>query len=304
MAKNKSLEPGFQVQDQGPTSNSVGSAFAAAPALTPTLGRGMGHKPGTVLPASVGSTKKLFGARRSGLSGNVDFSNFVASIRDQAQTSRCVGAANARIINVRAQQLRGNGPDPTVPYPSERGLYSLAREEDRPTAQTPLVDQGSNVGFLLQAVLRDVGVPLERDFPEDDANINQEVPADVLAKAISTKVQSAHTIDSEGTARADDAVQSLLEGFCFSMAIPVGDGYESANSQSPVVAPAAGATLYGYHDVAIVGVKTVNGRRLFLNPGSWGSSFGFNGYVWLDESVLEDPRASDFVVMQVVNLGG
>jgi len=283
------VEPGFQPDD----------AHATTPNLTPRLKRGMGHRAGP-LPASTGSTKQLFGARRSGLSGNADLSAYVESIRDQAQTSRCVGAACARVIHVCAQKIQYGAPNFAVPYPSECGLYTLALEEER-FADTPMQDQGSVPGLLVQAVTQDVGVPLERDYPEVDQYPNglvPDMPAEVLAKAIAMKVTAVHTIDSDGLNRVDDAVQTLLEGFAFSMAIPVGSQYENCNSETPV-GPAQG-TIFGGHDVAILGVKTVNGRRLFLNAGSWGPTFGFGGWVWLDESVLSDPRASDFLVFQTV----
>jgi len=259
----------------------------------------MGHRPGP-LPPIVETTKKLFGARRSGLSGNADLSAYVQNIRDQAQTQRCVGAANARVMHVCAQKLQFGAPNFDVPYPSECGLYTLALEEER-FADTPMSDQGSIPGLLVQAVTKDVGVPLERDYPEVDQYPNgvvPDMPAEVLAKALAMKVAAVHTIDSDGTNRVDDAVQTLLEGFAFSMAIPVGSQYENCNSETPV-GPAQG-TIFGGHDLAILGVKTVNGRRLFLNAGSWGPTFGFGGWVWLDESVLSDPRASDFLVWTAV----
>lgn len=284
------VEPGFQPP-----------ARIVVPVLTPTLKRGMGHRPGP-MPSGVESTKRLFGAVRPGVTGEADLSAYVFSIRDQAQTQRCVGAANARIINVTAQRIQYGAPNPSVLYPSERGLYSLAREEEGGPG-VPLVDQGSVPGFLVQAVSKDVGVPLERDFPEDDSQINQKVPPDVLAKALSCKVTAVHTIDSAGDQRVADACQTLLEGFPFSMAIPVGDGYENADSDVPVTAPTG--KIYGGHDVAILGFKKLaNGRTIFRNAGSWGPTFGVGGWVWLDESVLTDPRASDFIVMTAVPIGG
>jgi hypothetical protein len=282
------VEPGFQ------------PSRIVVPRLTPRLNRGMGHRPGA-MPANVQPTRRLFGAARPGVTGEADLSAYVFSIRDQAQTSRCVGAANARIINVVAQRMKSGAPDASVPYPSERGLYSLAREEEG-GPDLPLVDQGSIPGMLVQAVTKDVGVPLERDFPEDDSQINQKVPPDVLAKALSVKVTAAHTIDSTGEQRVADACQTLVEGFPFSVAISVGATYENANSDVPVVAETG--TVFGGHDVAIVGFKKLaNGRTIFRNPGSWGTGFGVGGWVWLDESVLTDPRTSDFVIMTAVPTG-
>jgi hypothetical protein len=296
--KTDDLEPGFQPDDLEPGFQPP----AFSPILTPVLKRGMGHRPGP-MPAAVQSTRQLFGAVRPGaaVSGQADLSGFVFSIRDQAQTSRCVGAANARIINIGAQQMQYKAPNATVPYPSERGLYSLAREEESPPG-VALVDQGSIPAMLVQAVSKDIGIPLEKDFPEDDAQINQRVPPDVLAKALSCKVSAVHTIDSAAEQRVADCCQALLEGFAFSMAIAVGANYEGCNSDAPVVAETG--SIYGGHDVAIVGFRKLsNGRTIFRNPGSWGTTFGVGGWVWLDESVITDPRTSNLIVITAVPTG-
>ena len=125
--------------------------------------------------------------------------------------------------------------------------------------------------------------------------MNAKLPADVLARAIALKVTGAYQMTSDNV--VDDCVQALLEGHVFHAAIPVGPEYEECASEAPVM-PAS--KVYGGHAIAIVGVKTVNGRRLFLNAGSWGTGFGFGGYAWLDESVLLDARASNFIVTTVV----
>lgn len=270
--------------------------------LVPTTpsGRRMGHRPGP-LPPGLPTTRQLFGARRGVgiVTGSADLSAYLDAIEDQGQTSACVGYANARAIHCSAQKLQFGGPSPwSVPKPSKRGLYSLAREEETTDFSHPISDNGSVPGLMVQACLQDVGIPLERDFPTP-GDINEKVPAEVLAKAIGLKAQQVHQIDAAGSTRVDDCCQALLEGFWFTMAIQVGDSYENATSDAPVYPPGNG-TVYGGHDVAIGGFKTVNGRRYFHNAGSWGPTFGNGGWVWLDESYLSDPTSSDFLVWQVV----
>lgn len=253
----------------------------------------MGHKDS---PLDLPSTKQLFGARRMNLQGNADFSKYVDRVRDQGQLSCCVGMAFARVLHVRGQMERFKAPNPLgVAYPSELGIYALAREEE---ADGPLVDEGSSPSLALQALQQDVGVPLERDWPFKPEEVNELLPADVIAKAMALKVTEAYAVDSEGENRVDDCMQALLEGYPFEMAIQVGNNYENCTSQKPVM-PETG-TIYGGHSISIVGCKTVNGRRLFLNVGSWGPKFGFGGYAWLDESVIVDPRTSNIIVVQVV----
>lgn len=270
------------------------------PALvTPKRGFGMGHRVGP-MPELVLPARHLFGAARSRLAPGADLSGYVDRIRDQGQTSKCVGMSLARVAHVQAQVQKFGAPNPgQVPYPSEQGIYTLAREEEGGT----LADQGSVPGLALLALTNDIGVPLERDWPADNAKINTALPVDVLARALAMKVTAAYTIDSAGQQRSDDCANAILNNHAISMAIQVGDGYENCNSPTPVVAIPNNGTSYGGHDITLVGYRTVNGRRQWLNAGSWGTGFGFGGYVWLDDSVITaDGRygSSDFIVVTVV----
>jgi hypothetical protein len=269
----------------------------AALLVTPNRSFGMGHK-SRPMPASVLSTRHLFGAARANLAASADLSAYVDRIRDQGQTSRCVGMSLARVCHVDAQFQKFGAPNPPqVPYPSDLGIYDLAREEEDEGA---LVDEGSSPGLALQALDKDIGVPLERDWPADDSKINQPLPVDVLARAIAMKVTAAYTIDSAGSQRSDDCASALIAGRAISIAIQVGDNYEMCNSDTPVLAQNRGDKIYGGHDITLVGFRTVNGRRQWRNPGSWGTGWAAGGWAWLDDSVITDPTASDFIVVQTV----
>lgn len=265
--------------------------------LTPR-GYGLGHRPGPY-PPGTRSTKQLFGAARPGGPGSADLSGYVDQIRDQAQTQRCVGAGRARVLHIQAQVQKFSAPNPSgVPYPSEQGIYSLGREEEAADGQQPLTDTGSIPALADQALCRDIGVPLERDFNPADSDIDQRVPVDVLARALAIKMTGYFVIDSDPTHRVDDVCQALTNRHALTICIQVGDEYESCHSEQPVVA-AQGRT-YGGHCIALVGWRVVNGRRQFLNPGSWGYGWGFGGWAWLDESVISDPRTTDLVVPTAV----
>jgi hypothetical protein len=271
--------------------------------LTPS-GRGMGHKDRTVelRPGVLRSFKQHFGAARQGGGNGADFSAFVDRIRNQTSLSCCVGMGQARIIHVEAQLQIFGGPNPSaVPYPAELGIYGGAREEEFVDGTQTLTDDGSNPALALQFLQSDVGVPLERDWPFDESKVNEKLPAEVLANALSYKVQNCYEIDSDPSYRPDNLVQIFDSGHLSSMAFPVGDEYENCNSEAPVM-PVKGQ-IYGGHDVPLVGYRQVpvNGtmRRQFKSTGSWGTSFGFGGYNWFDESTIADSRASDFIVIMV-----
>lgn len=272
--------------------------------LTPNLKKGMGHVPRPYAPGTPG-IRGLLGAVRAIDIKPVDWSAYVDHIRDQAQTSRCVGAARARVTHIRAQIQQFGRPNPTaVPYPSERGIYTGAREIVRESASDPLVDEGSSPSAADEFMSAEsVGIPLEKDWPEDDAEINEPLTAEALAHATAIKQLQHYVLTSAGGQRVDDVCNVLCKYGPLSIAIPVGPEYERASgdtSKKPVM-PAS--SVYGGHCIALVGWRFVPGsqsRREFLNPGSWGTTFGQGGYVWLDESVLADPRATDFVVSELV----
>jgi hypothetical protein len=210
------------------------------------------------------------------------------------------------VLHILAQKEKFGSANPSaVPYPSEQGIYSLAREELLPDSGGALTDVGSSPSAADEALSLDVGVPLERDFDPPDTDINEEVPVDVLAKAIPIKMTGYYLIDSGGSQRVDDACAALSQYGPFTCAISVGPNYEAASAANNVVmANGPKDPIYGGHCVAIVGwrLATVNGatRRQFLNPGSWGTTWGQAGYAWLDEGVLADDSSSDFSVPTVV----
>lgn len=263
---------------------------------TPKRGFAMGHK-ALALPSVILPARAKFGANRIRLASNADLSAYVDYIRDQNPTEQCVGMGLARNVHVAAQFAKFGCANPgAMPYPSSQGIYDLAREEE---GTGPLVDEGSSPGLALQALLQDVGVPLERDWPIDPAKINTFLPVDVLAKSIAMKVTAAYAIDSQSTQRSDDCAQALLANHAFTIAIQVGDAYESCSSETPVTAIPANVQSFGGHDIPIVGFKTVNGRRQWLSPGSWGTGWGFGGWAWLDDSVITTASSADFLCVEV-----
>jgi hypothetical protein len=265
--------------------------------VTPRRKFHMGHKDGP-MPVGTLSTKHLFGAAAR-LAASADLSACVDQVRDQGQTSQCVGMALARILHIQAQVQKFGSPNPgAMPYPSSQGIYDLARQEDD---QDPLVDEGSVPGSALTALQADVGVPLDRDWPIDPSKINQAMPTDLLARALVMKVSGAYTIESDGASRSDDCAQALINNHAISIAIQVGDSYENCNSATDIVtAVPQGGAVYGGHDISIVGFRTVNGRRQWLNVGSWGTGWGFGGYAWLDDGVITAPTTSALIVTTVV----
>ncbi len=264
------------------------------PILLPRSQRGLGHLVRD-WAAGTPTIRHLLGGGRQDWRP-VDWSAYVDQVRDQRQTQRCVGAARARVLHCLAQRQAFGRPNPgAVPYPSEQGIYSLARQEtSEPGA--PLLDVGSSPSAADEALARDVGVPMERDWDPPDEQVNERVPVEVLARAIPYKLAQHYVFDSGGAQRVDDSCQALSQHGPFTCAIPVGDEYDRGDTGEAIM-PAQ--NVLAFHCVALMGWRPKPGRdstRQFLNCGSFGAGWSRGGWAWLDESVLQDPRAIDFSV--------
>jgi hypothetical protein len=274
-------EPGFPPPEPQPEE--------PEPGMTPK-GHRMGHVPGG-FPDDTPSTKQLFGARPLAMPYSaMELLPFVDYIRDQKQTSSCVGQALARIIHIRAQmQLFLLGLLTNALFPAALALYALARQMVL-GGDHSLPDDGSYPGKALLAASRYGLVPEER-YPFNERVVTQAVPLDVLEGGQAALFQGFYRIDSEGSALVEDCKQALAKGYPFMMALQVDDVFDQCNSDTPLGPPTG--KIHGGHMVAIIGYSGNN----FLMVNSWGTTWGFNGFAWLTAEAIA--AGTDHSVAQV-----
>jgi len=70
-------------------------------------------------------------------------------------------------------------------------------------------------------------------------------------------------------------------------------GFMRAGPTTPALRPDP-STIQGGHATILTGVQTVAGRMQFLLRNSWGTSWGKNGHIWLDQDYVTWPYATDF----------
>lgn len=254
------------------------------PKLTPNKKFGMGHIPPKAWPTGhTFSVRHLFGASNATYpSSEMRMLDFVDRIRNQQRSSACVGFANARVIHVRAQALLADHPDKWVPeYPSELGIYDMAREEDLYGPEGVLFDMGSDPALAIQA-LEKRGVPRESSlpFPECDATGNPidprafatRMPFDVLEEAADYKVTGVGLLDGDDPNQVANDSKVLLSSFQpFAIAIQVDEAFENYDG-TKVLGPPQGH-IYGGHDICILAYE----GDYAWGINQWGINWGYRG---------------------------
>ena len=246
---------------------------------------GMGYIPDNQ-SAVVASSRARFGAPVN-LPTSASIEQHVRRIKDQGQTSSCVGQALSTAIDTR---LRALG----VEYgePSALGAYTLGRTLDKSLGDK-LVDDGSRPFYAVSA-LRKFGIPTEAAWPFDPYRVNDDLPFDVLLSANKAKIGALYKVDSYGASRSQDVRLALSKGFPLMFAIPVDAKFQS--NKGEVVGPMSGPEE-GWHMLCLVGYRTVNGVVQFRGVNSWGTSWGDNGMFWLSEARLY--TAKDIYAVEV-----
>jgi hypothetical protein len=135
--------------------------------------------------------------------------DMVDAILDQGATAACVAHACAGAVRLRSavqsRQLRLI----SVPLPSRRWIYRLARE----THNEGHMDDGTFISAGLY-VMRTLGWPDERRLPWAPDRVNDGVPAEARRDAYDQRdAVSEHAITSWGDARKREVREALAAGF-------------------------------------------------------------------------------------------
>lgn len=197
----------------------------------------------------------------------VDLSKYVEAIHDQGQVSCCVGMATARAIDMRAKIVGISNE----PYPSELGIYAIARIVARRNAKQALVDEGCMPADAAQGIAL-WGIEPEGAWPFDEAAVNLVPPLDVFIKSAAYHVQGFYAIESTGDQLCADIRQALAAGYPISFGQQVDQKFE--DYVSGVMGPNTGPSLGG-HMTNIVGYEPGN---VFICLNSWGPAWGDVGF--------------------------
>jgi Papain family cysteine protease len=250
----------------------------------------------TVLAGKVPSARSLLGARRFGVGsfpGAASMEQYVDVVRDQLNTSACVGEASARVISVRCAAM-----GTPIPYPSILGIYGGARTLGLATPDAPLEDTGSQP-YLAVQWMQKYGVASEAQYPFDPAKVNDKLTLDELGDAAAFLINGIYRIDATGADRVAEVQQALAANHPVMLGVEVDQAFEDYNGKGAVTAPNPDGFLGG-HMLPLIGYQTSTaGAVTFRGVNSWNTSWGDNGFFWADSAWLEDPNAGDFYIMTV-----
>lgn len=233
----------------------------------------------------------MLGAPRN-LPPEASLEQHLRGIRDQGQTSSCVGHAIGTAADTRLRKLGFmNTPDP-----SRVAIYTFARAMGRSSGSKKLVDDGSQPRLAMKGI-REWGTPSEKDWPIDQATINDELPWDVMQKASAFRISQWHRIDSLGHGRVEDICNAIAQGYPVVFGVDVDDNFMNYSGKGAVAAPDP-SNSYGGHMMCLVGYTTENSERIFRGVNSWGTGWGDGGLYWAHEGFIKDVTAGDFYVIQ------
>lgn len=257
--------------------------------LPPPYRFGLGHIP-DLLDERDHTVRAKLGAPRNLPNEALGLEGYLRDVMNQGGSSSCVGQAIGTAVDTRMRRI-----GLACPPPSRVGIYTFGRSLGR-LGKTALRDEGCYPRDAMRGI-RDNGVPLEKDWPFDEAGINDEVPWDVHQSASALRLTGWSRIDSQGQSRIDELCHTLALGYPVVFGAAVDERFMEHTGKGEIAA--VGKDTRGNHMMCALGYTTVNGHRLFRAVNSWGTGWGDGGLYWAGESFFRDPRTSDYYAMEV-----
>ncbi len=211
-----------------------------------------------------------------------DLSSYVGRVRDQGDTSSCVGQALAAAVEVTS--LACDGEPLNV---SAQWLYTIAREaEGKPT----IADDGS-FPRLAMATANARGILPERTYPFDPATITVRPSPSLSVAAYDLRGLRFFRIDAYGPERLEALDDALRRGCAVLFGGPVSAAYQ--RNEGDVVG-SMGTSVGGHMQALVRG----GDKPLVLN--SWGVLWGDRGHAhWTPDLLAHYPATDIYAVTQV-----
>jgi hypothetical protein len=237
------------------------------------------------------SLRKLFGAMRAPAVPTATLEQFVDVVRDQGQTSCCVGFAFARAV-----QLRCAAMGVPIQWPSPSAIYTEARAYELSSPTADLTDTGCAPRDAIKG-MAEWGIPTDASWPFDPATIDDKPDLGELEAASAAVLHDYFRIDTLGAERVLDVRSALSQGYPVAIGVEVDNAFEAYAGTGAVTAPDP-ANLLGGHMLCLVGYQTnANGTTRVRGVNSWSVNWGDRGFFWADEAWLTDTNATDLWVI-------
>lgn len=198
-------------------------------------------------------------------------------ISNQGRAGTCVANTMCDGLETLLGLEHGRG---NVVQLSRRHLYWIARYTHGATG----IDMGTHLHAAAWQ-MQEVGVMPEKYFPYSDKGKDLTVspPLESYSMASENRVKGHFRIVTHRQGRLDDCEQSIRSNHPVAFGTVVTDSFRKYKSG---VFHRPSDASKGSHAMLMVGVRHRDGRREFMWRNSWGTSFGINGYIWVDEDYV------------------
>jgi C1A family cysteine protease len=222
------------------------------------------------------------------ISDNLSLKRFFKPISNQLLLGSCT--ANAVADSFEAQIAQRNKCLPSqVDDISRLFIYWNARNLENPPTCT--IDKGSRIRLAFDCMSR-YGAPAESIYPYDVSKVNKRPTILSYREAIKNRIDKFYRIDSTGSERIKQIKQALSAGNPVVFGTKVAASFKAVNSDTVVYNPGGG--WIGGHAMCIVGWSEL--KQAFEVRNSWGTSWGVNGYCWMDKNYIASSITSDIWV--------
>lgn len=244
--------------------------------------KGLGYKPDATDPRDFRYGASTSPALPPVLLREPDLTAYVGRVRDQGDTSSCVGQALAAVVEVTSLAQDG---EPL--HVSAQWLYTIAREaEGKPT----IADDGS-FPRLAMATANARGILPERAYPFDPSTITKRPAPNASVAAYDLRGLRFFRIDASGPERLDALDDALRRGCCVLFGGPVSAQYQRNEGD---LVTSMGTSVGGHMQALVRGGH----EPLVLN--SWGVLWGDRGYAhWSTDLLAQYPATDIYAVTQV-----
>jgi hypothetical protein len=218
-----------------------------------------------------------------GSTDDIDLRQYCSPIKDQIANDCC---AHAAAEGAYAASVASGTP---IDFPSVLFLYANARLLDG--QRDALLDQGTQLRLMFKSMcgrtVRDslgqesgLGLIRESDWPELSGAVNV-VPPDDLYRAGENGTIKSYTRIPDGDESIDGIIAALRRGKFPTVCMVVDEAFADIGGG---VYSAAGGAVLGGHAMLAVGYSAA--AHAFLVRNSWGTGFGVDGYVWIEQGFV------------------
>jgi hypothetical protein len=143
--------------------------------------------------------------------------------------------------------------------------------------------------------LRKIGVVLEEHFKYQNSNVYpEEVPLGLYTMASNNRLVNFYRVESGGPERLEELELAIRAKHPAVFGAPVNQEFCDYRGDGTVFTRPD--SWKGRHAMIIVGVRKRAGRFEFLLRNSWGTGWGDNGHVWVDEDYVDWSEFEDIWV--------